>query len=77
MARQQRSVRLDPDLLATLEQLARERVVPVTFAEQVDAGLRLLIAQATDQQLRRASAKLAADRDRARAAYDQLHQEPR
>lgn len=77
MARQQRSVRIDPDLLANLEQLARDRAVPVTFAEQVDAGLRLLVAQATDRQLRRAAAKLAADSDRARATYNQLHQGPR
>jgi hypothetical protein len=76
MARQQRSVRIDTDLLATLEQLARDRAVPITFAEQVDAGLRLLVGQANDQRLRRAAATLAADRDRARAHYDQLHHRP-
>jgi hypothetical protein len=77
MARPQRSVRIDPELLATLERLARERAVPVTFAEQVDAGLRLLVADATDRRLRRAAASLAADRDRAEAHYHQLHRDER
>ena len=73
MARQQRSVRVDADLLADLETLARARTVPVTFAEQVDAGLRLLVAQARDAQLRQAADRLAADRDRAEALYRRLH----
>ena len=73
MARQQRSVRVDSDLLAELEVLARGRAVPVTFAEQVDTGLRLLIAQARDSQLRHAADRLAADRDRAEDLYRRLH----
>ena len=73
MARQQRSVRVDTDLLGELERLTRDRAVPETFAEQVDAGLRLLVAQARDTQLRQAAARLAADRDRAEELYHRLH----
>ena len=73
MARQQRSVRVDSGLLAELERYARARTVPVTFAEQVDAGLRLLVTQARDTQLRQAAARLAGDRDRAEDHYHQLH----
>jgi hypothetical protein len=73
VARQHRSVRIDAELLERLEGLARDRLVPVTFAEQVDAGLRLLAAQAQEQRLRRAAAHLAADEERARADYDRLH----
>lgn len=73
MARQQRSVRVDAELLAELETLARTRVIPVTFAEQVDSGLRLLVAQARDTQLRQAAGRVAADRDRAEDLYRQLH----
>lgn len=75
MARQQRSVRVDVDLLGELERLARDRVVPATFADQVDAGLRLLVAQARDTQLRDAAARLAADRDRAEQLYHRLHRQ--
>lgn len=73
MARQQRSVRVDAELLATLERLARDRAVPATFAEQVDTGLRLLVAQANETQLRRAATRVAADRQRAEQLYRQLH----
>ena len=73
MARQQRSVRIDAELLAELETLARTRAVPVTFAEQVDSGLRLLIARAREAQLRQAAGRVAADRDRAEELYRQLH----
>ena len=73
MARQQRSVRVDTDVLAELETLARARAIPVTFAEQVDSGLRLLIAQARDTQLRQAADRVAADRDRAEDLYRRLH----
>jgi hypothetical protein len=66
-------VRIDADLLELLETLARARLVPVTFAEQVDAGLRLLAAQAEQARLRRAAARVAADDERARADYDRLH----
>jgi hypothetical protein len=73
MARQQRSVRVDAQLLDALERLARDRTVPATFAEQVDAGLRLLVAQANDARLRRAAAHLAADHERATELYRRLH----
>ena len=73
MARQQRSVRVDRDLLDELERYARARAVPATFAEQVDAGLRLLAAQARDTQLRQAAVRLAGDRDRAVQLYRRLH----
>ncbi len=73
MARLHRSVRVDADLLAELEELARQRAVPVTFAEQVDAGLRLLAKHAAEERLRRSSALVAADEQRARKTYRQLH----
>ncbi len=73
MARTHRSVRVDAELLVELEELARQRVVPVTFAEQVDAGLRLLIRQATEGQLRRSATLVAADQQRADQLYRRLH----
>lgn len=73
MARVQRSVRIDGELLEHLETLARDRLVPVTFAEQVDAGLRLLAAQGEQTRLRRAATRVAVDDERARADYDRLH----
>lgn len=73
MARELKSVRVDADLLTELERLARSRVVPVTFAEQVDAGLRLLVRQAEDQQARRSAELIAADHDRAEKTYRRLH----
>ena len=73
MAREKRSVRVDAVLLAELEELARQGQVPVTFAEQVDAGLRLLARGATEQQLRHAARRLAADQQRAEQAFDRLH----
>ncbi|MFN2557490.1 MAG: hypothetical protein ABR592_11605 [Nitriliruptorales bacterium] len=77
MARVHRSVRVDADLLAELDELARERAVPVTFAEQVDAGLRLLIQQRAEARLRRSAALVAADEQRARKTYRQLHSDYR
>lgn len=77
MARQLRSVRVDPELLDRLEELARERLVPVTFAEQVDAGLRLLVQRIEDAQARRSAELVAADHDRAERTYQQLHGPPR
>jgi hypothetical protein len=44
----------------------------VTFADQVDAGLRLLVRQAAQQQTRRSAELIGADRDRARAVYWRL-----
>ncbi len=73
MATAHRSVRVDTDLLARLEELARQQLVPVTFAEQVDAGLRLLAADAEQTRMRRAAALVAADQPRAAATYEQLH----
>lgn len=61
MARQSRSVRVDEGLLAELEVLARDRAVPETFAGQVDAGLRLLIAAARAEQLQRSAQLVAAE----------------
>lgn len=74
MARTHRSVRVDSDLLEELEELARQRAVPVTFAEQVDAGLRLLVQQANDDRTQRAAALVAADEQRARHTYRKLRQ---
>lgn len=67
-----RSVRVDPELLSELEKLARERVVPVTFAEQVDAGLRLLVRQASEERTRHSARLVAADRERAQETYRKL-----
>jgi len=72
MARELKSVRVDGDLLAELEGLARGRQVPVTFADQVDAGLRLLVRQAKQQQARRSAELVGADSDRAHEAYRRL-----
>ncbi len=73
MTRLHRSVRVDADLLAEVEELARQRAVPATFAEQVDAGLRLLAQHATEERLRRSAALVAADEQRAHKTYRQLH----
>lgn len=72
MAREPKSVRVDRELLAELDRLARDRRVPVTFADQVDAGLRLLVRQAEQQQTRRSAELVGADRERAREAYRRL-----
>jgi hypothetical protein len=72
MARQHRSVRIDAQLLDELERAARDRLVPATFAEQVDSALRLLLARANDRRLRQAAALLAAD-PQADGLFDQLH----
>ena len=69
--RQQRSVRIAAGLLAELDELARDRLVPVTFAGQVEAGLRLLADQAREEQLRR-SARLVAAEGSATELYDRL-----
>ncbi len=74
MARELKSVRVDAELLAELERLARERQVPVTFAEQVDAGLRLLVRRAADQQARHAARLIGVDAERAQEAYRRLHE---
>ena len=69
--RQQRSVRVAAGLLAELEELARDRLVPVTFVGQVEAGRRLLADQAREEQLRR-SARLVAAEGPATELYDRL-----
>jgi hypothetical protein len=76
VARTHRSVRVDPDLLAELENLARRRLVPVSFSDQVNAGLRLLVWQAGQEQTRRAAGLVGADRPRAEDTYRRLHPRP-
>lgn len=72
MARTHRSVRVDPDLLTDLEELAHQRLVPASFSDQVDAGLRLLARQAADEQTRHAAGLVGADRQRAEQTYRRL-----
>lgn len=72
MARTHRSARVDPDLLADLEELARQRLVPASFSDQVNAGLRLLARHAADQQTRHAAGLVGADRQRAEQTYRRL-----
>ena len=72
MARQHRSVRIDSQLLGELERAARDRLVPATFAEQVDSALRLLLTRANDRRLRQAAALLAAD-PQADGLFERLH----
>lgn len=73
VARIHRSVRVDEQLLAELEELARQQLVPAGFTDQVEAALRLLVRHATEQQTRHAAGLVAADRQRAEATYRQLH----
>ena len=73
MSREMKSVRVDAELLAELERLARERRVPVTFAAQVDRALRLLVKEVADEQARHSARLVAADGDRADAAYRRIH----
>lgn len=73
MAKKPTSVRIDPQLLAELEELARQQVIPASFSDQVDAGLRLLIRQAAEEQTRHAAGLVGADRQRAEQTYRQLH----
>jgi hypothetical protein len=72
MARTHRSVRVDPLLLAELEELARHRLVPETFSDQVEAGLRLLVRHAGEEQTRHAAGLVGADRQRAEQTYRRL-----
>ena len=74
MARIHRSVRIDPDLLAQLEQAARDQRVPATFGDQVDVGLRLLLRHADDTQARQSARLVAADHDQAETVWRQLGQ---
>lgn len=77
MVRELKSVRVDAELVAELERLAREGVIVKTFAAQVNAGLRLLVRRATDSQDRRAAQLLRVDSDRAMDAYRRLRQDDR
>ncbi len=76
MGRSHRSVRVDEQLLDELEELALGKRVPVTFADQVDAGLRLLVEAAEQAQTRRSAALVAADRERAQETFSLLHRRP-
>lgn len=71
MKRTHRSVRVDPDLLAELEELARQHLIPVTFTDQVEAGLRLLVRQAAEQQTRHAAGLVGVDKQRAARTFQQ------
>lgn len=75
MPRIHRSVRVDPDLLAELEDVARQRLVPASFSDQVDAGLRLLVRAAADEQTRHAAGLVGADRQRAEQTYRRLNRD--
>jgi hypothetical protein len=68
-----RTVRVDADLLAEVEDLARRRLVPVTFSEQVEAGLRHVVRQARENQTRHAAGLVGADRPHAGQTYRRLH----
>jgi hypothetical protein len=57
-------VRADPDLLAELDDLVRQRLVPASFSDQVDAGLRLLVRAAADEQTRRGGSRSRPARSR-------------
>ena len=73
MARAHRSVRVDEQLLAELEDLARQQLIPAGFTDQVEAGLRLLVRDAADQKTRQAAGLVGADRQRAEQTYRRLH----
>lgn len=74
MKRTHRSVRVDPELLATVEELARQDLVPVGFTDQVEAGLRLLVRHAAEQQTRQAARLVGVDKERATQAYRQTRE---
>ena len=73
VARTHRSVRVDEELLAELEELARQQLIPAGFTDQVEVALRLLVRDATDQQTRHAAGLVGADLHRAEATYRRLH----
>ena len=72
MAKTHRAVRVDSELLAELEDLARQRLVPVTFSKQVHAGLPPLVSQAREQQTPHAAGLVGVDRARAARTYRRL-----
>lgn len=74
MKRTHRSVRVDPELLAAVEELARQHLVPVGFTDQVEAGLRLLVRHATEQQTRQAARLVGVDKERATQTHRQTRE---
>jgi hypothetical protein len=73
VARTHRSVRVDEQLLAELEELARLQLIPAGFTDQVEVALRLLVRRATEQRTRQAAGLVGADRQRAEKTYRRLH----
>jgi hypothetical protein len=72
MKRTHRSVRVDPELLTAVEELARQHLVPVGFTDQVEAGLRLLVRQATEERTRQSARLVGADEERATETFQQI-----
>jgi hypothetical protein len=72
MKRTHRSVRVDPELLEAVEELARQHLVPVGFTDQVEAGLRLLVRQATEEQTRQAARVVSVDKERATETFEKM-----
>lgn len=72
MAGVHKTVRVDPDLLEMLDELARERLIPETFTAQVNLALERWVDELNEQRARRAAQLVAADRDRAHATYRKL-----
>jgi hypothetical protein len=73
VARTHRSVRVDEQLLAELEELARLQLIPAGFTDQVEVALRLLVRRATEQRTRQAAGLVGANRQRAEKTYRRLH----
>jgi hypothetical protein len=73
VARTHRSVRVDEQLLAELEELARLQLIPAGFTDQVEVALRLLVRRAAEQRTRQAAGLVGADRQRAEKTYRRLH----
>jgi hypothetical protein len=73
VARTHRSVRVDEQLLAELEELARLQLIPAGFTDQVEVALRLLVRRAAEQRTRQAAGLVGADRRRAEQTYRRLH----
>jgi hypothetical protein len=73
VARTHRSVRVDEQLLAELEELARLQLIPTGFTDQVEVALRLLVRRAAEQRTRQAAGLVGADRQRAEQTYRRLH----
>jgi hypothetical protein len=73
VTRTHRSVRVDEQLLAELEELARLQLIPTGFTDQVEVALRLLVRRAAEQRTRQAAGLVGADRQRAEQTYRRLH----